>query len=185
MKLWLSSVICSVLVAGAALSACGSAPVASRFTVDASPDALVDEVQAAIVAEGFEVEEVNRRVGYVRSAWTTVPMENVSSASHRRYTVVLKGAPEGTQAMVRAEFKKCSYTAPPGSVETTTECTRTGYRSATCQTIQQESKLLCQPVDTILADDQQDLDAFAGHLRDAIGGHVSASSEAAALKNAK
>ncbi|MFO0750273.1 MAG: hypothetical protein U1F43_32080 [Myxococcota bacterium] len=157
------------LAASASVTACGTAPVASRFDVPAPPDALVDEVQQAIVADGLEVASVDARLGVVRSVWTTIPDGNVSTATHRRYTVLLKASQAGTQALVRGEFKSCTYTAPPGSVQTTTQCQSTGYRSGICQTTEQQSEVVCEPVDAIFPDDQQDLDAFAAHVREALG----------------
>ncbi|MCC6622989.1 MAG: hypothetical protein IT385_17150 [Deltaproteobacteria bacterium] len=164
------SLVPSLVVLGlVTLSACGTAPVATRFAVDAPSGAIVHPVQQALVTEGFDIAEVDERIGVVRSDWTTVPQENMSSATHRRYTVVVKEQPAGAEVTVRGEFKHCSQTAPAGTVTTTTECARTGYRTGVCQTTEQRAEIVCKPITAILPDDQQDLDAFGASLRAQLG----------------
>lgn len=152
------------------LVGCGSAPKTSTFDVPADRYTLIDEVQQVIIAEGFDIGELNDRVGFVRTDWTNVPVGNFTGATHRRYTVLLKEVGGRTRVTVRGEFQRCEMTAPAGTVTTEQTCMRVDWQTRTCISQETHPEVVCQSLAAIMADDQQDLDAFAAKVRESLGG---------------
>ncbi len=151
------------------LAGCASAPKTSSFDVPADRDTVIDEVQQAIVAEGFDIGELNDRVGFVRTDWTNIPVGNVTGATHRRYTVLLKEVGGQTRVTVRGEFQRCEMTGPAGTVTTEQTCTRVDWQTRTCISQETRPEVICSTLATIMGDDQQDLDAFAAKVRESLG----------------
>jgi hypothetical protein len=149
----------------------------------AAGEDAIDRVVKTLVENGQQPSEVDPKTGIIHTEWQDTGfmygnVQNETATIHRRYTAIVTPAAGGADVVLRMDAKRCAQ----ARVVTTTTRTETsgnsvrvgnssvswGGAAAPAEQVTTRVEAPCEPMDGLVDQHQEELDALGRTLRAAL-----------------